>query len=162
MLAVVRWEPSTGREGHREIRTFSIGFDGVGSHSGDEFEYSDLIARQFGTKHEQIRIDGLGALDALPEAITSMSEPMVSHDALAFYLLSAEVSKRVRVVQTGQGADEIFGGYSWYPSFLPANDAAEQYQNVYFDWKHADLVKLLSGDFISEDFSRDFAETFFA
>lgn len=148
--------------GHREIRTFSIGFDGVGSHSGDEFEYSDLIARQFGTKHEQIRIDGLGALDALPEAITSMSEPMVSHDALAFYLLSAEVSKRVRVVQSGQGADEIFGGYSWYPSFLSANDAAEQYQNVYFDWKHADLVKLLSGDFISEDFSRDFVEAFFA
>ena len=40
---------------------------------------------------------------------------MVSHDCVAFYLLSEEVSKHVKVVQSGQGADEIFAGYSWYP-----------------------------------------------
>jgi asparagine synthase (glutamine-hydrolysing) len=148
--------------GHQDIRTFSIGFESVGQHSGDEFRYSDLIAKHFSTKHEQIRIDGNRALDVLPATIESMSEPMVSHDAVAFYLLSAEVSKRVKVVQSGQGADEVFGGYSWYPSFLSTNNAAEQYQKAYFDWKHSDLAKLLSPDWISDDFSSDFVTSFFA
>ena len=54
-------------------------------------------------------------LPALGGAIRAMSEPMVSHDAVAFYLLSEEVSRSLKVVQSGQGADEVFAGYSWYP-----------------------------------------------
>ena len=148
--------------GHTDIRTFSIGFERVGQHSGDEFHYSDLIARHFSTNHEQIRIEGSRALDVLPAAIESMSEPMVSHDSVAFYLLAQEVAKRVKVVQSGQGADEVFGGYSWYPPFLSVNDPAGQYRQAYFDWDHADLLKLLSDDFVSQDHSREFVETFFA
>jgi asparagine synthase (glutamine-hydrolysing) len=148
--------------GHGGIKTFSIGFESVGKHSGDEFRYSDIIARHFATDHEQIRIDGDRALDTLPAATGAMSEPMVSHDAVAFYLLSAEVAKRVKVVQSGQGADEVFGGYGWYPSFLSANDAAEQYQRAYFDWSHDDLAKLLRPDFVSVDFSRAFVDDFLA
>ncbi len=148
--------------GHAGIKTFSIGFESVGKVSGDEFHYSDIIAKRFATDHEQIRIDGSRALDALPQAISAMSEPMVSHDAVAFYLLSEEVAKRVKVVQSGQGADEVFGGYSWYPSFLKANDAADQYERSYFDWGHADLEKLLRPDLVSEDFSRAFVDSFFA
>ena len=48
-------------------------------------------------------------------AVDAMSEPMISHDAVAFYLLSEEVAKHVKVVQSGQGADEVFAGYDWYP-----------------------------------------------
>ncbi|MGJ4998590.1 N-acetylglutaminylglutamine amidotransferase [Bradyrhizobium sp. HKCCYLS3077] len=148
--------------GHGDIRTFSIGFESVGDHSGDEFRYSDVIARTFGTNHEQIRIGGNRALEALPHAIAAMSEPMVSHDAVAFHLLSTEVAKRVKVVQSGQGADEVFGGYSWYPGFLSANDPVEQYQNAYFDWKHSDLERLLAPDLVGDDVSLAFVERFFA
>ncbi|MGJ4892093.1 N-acetylglutaminylglutamine amidotransferase [Bradyrhizobium sp. HKCCYLR20261] len=148
--------------GHDDIRTFSIGFESVDQHSGDEFRYSDVIARTFGTNHEQIRIGGDRALEALPHAIAAMSEPMVSHDAVAFHLLSSEVAKRVKVVQSGQGADEVFGGYSWYPGFLSANDPVEQYQNAYFDWKHADLERLLAPDLVGDDVSLAFVERFFA
>ena len=148
--------------GHDDIRTFSIGFDAVDRHAGDEFHYSDIIARKFGTRHEQIRIGGDRALDALPSAIAAMSEPMVSHDCVAFYLLASEVSKRVKVVQSGQGADEVFGGYSWYPGFLSANDAVGEYQRAYFDWGHGDLQKLLTPDLLAEDESRRFVESFFA
>ncbi|MGJ5033463.1 MULTISPECIES: N-acetylglutaminylglutamine amidotransferase [unclassified Bradyrhizobium] len=149
--------------GHEDIRTFSIGFDAVGKHAGDEFHYSDIIARTFGTNHEQIRIGGTCALDALPHAIAAMSEPMVSHDAVAFYLLSSEVAKRVKVVQSGQGADEVFGGYSWYPGFLSANDPVQQYQNAYFDWTHSDLQRLLAPELLGEDDeSLAFVERFFA
>ncbi|MCG6206217.1 N-acetylglutaminylglutamine amidotransferase [Rhodopseudomonas sp. HC1] len=147
--------------GHGNVRTFSIGFESVGGQSGDEFYYSDIVAKHFGTEHEQIRIDGGEALGVLPDAIRAMSEPMVSHDSVAFYLLSREVAKRVRVVQSGQGADEIFGGYSWYPSFLTANDATRQYRDAYFDWQQDDLRKLLSDD-VDEDHGTAFVESFFA
>ncbi|MGJ4944833.1 N-acetylglutaminylglutamine amidotransferase [Bradyrhizobium sp. HKCCYLS1011] len=147
--------------GHQDIRTFSIGFDAVGGHAGDEFRYSDIVANAFATSHQQIRIRADRALDALPGAIAAMSEPMVSHDAVAFYLLSSEVSKRVKVVQSGQGADEVFGGYSWYPAFLSVNDPVDEYQKAYFDWGHADLARLLSPDMIDEDVSLQFVERFF-
>lgn len=147
--------------GHEDIRTFSIGFDAVGEHAGDEFRYSDIVADTFGTDHQQIRIAPHRALDALPGAIAAMSEPMVSHDAVAFYLLSSEVSKHVKVVQSGQGADEVFGGYSWYPAFLTANDPVDEYHKAYFDWGHADLEKLLSPDLIGDDVSLHFVERFF-
>jgi asparagine synthase (glutamine-hydrolysing) len=149
-------------QGQEDIRTFSIGFDRVDAHEGDEFRYSDLVARRFKTNHRQIRIDAGRALTALPSAIKAMSEPMVSHDAVAFYLLSEEVSKEVKVVQSGQGADEVFGGYSWYPPFLQMNDATDEYRRRYFDWRHDDIAKLLDGSYIGEDFSTDFVESFFS
>jgi len=43
---------------------------------------------------------------------------MVSHDNIGFYLLSREVSKQIKVVQSGQGADEVFAGYHWYPKLV--------------------------------------------
>lgn len=148
--------------GHQDIRSFAIGFEAVGEHAGDEFHYSDIVANTFATNHQQIRILRDRALDALPGAIAAMSEPMVSHDAVAFYLLSAEVSKHVKVVQSGQGADEVFGGYSWYPGFLTANDPVQEYQRAYFDWRHSDLERLLAPDYIGDDESLRFVERFFA
>jgi asparagine synthase (glutamine-hydrolysing) len=124
--------------GQDDIRTFSVGFESVDQHSGDEFRYSDIIAKRFGTNHQQIRVDAKRALTALPRAMLAMSEPMVSHDTVAFYLLSEEVSRHVKVVQSGQGADEVFGGYSWYPPFLAINDPSDEYQRRYIDWRHAD------------------------
>ena len=55
-----------------------------------------------------------------------MSEPMVSYDNVGFYLLSKEVAKHVKVVQSGQGADEVFAGYHWYPPLVNANDAGRR------------------------------------
>ena len=103
------------QEGQVGLKTFSVGFHATAGESGDEFEYSDLVAREFSTDHQQILVDPHRLLPAVDEAITAMAEPMVSHDCVAFYLLSEEVSKSVTVVQSGQGADEVFAGYSWYP-----------------------------------------------
>ena len=145
-----------------DLKTFSIGFDSVGGVAGDEFRYSDLVAQRFGTDHCRIRIDGTRALSALPGAVAAMSEPMVSHDTVAFYLLSEEVSKHVKVVQSGQGADEIFGGYHWYPPMMQTNDAVGEYARVYFDRDHDEMAQALAPRFMNGDYSRNFVETFFA
>jgi asparagine synthase (glutamine-hydrolysing) len=144
------------------LKTFSIGFDSVGDVAGDEFRYSDLIARRFATDHHRIRIDPARALSALPGAIAAMSEPMVSHDAIGFYLLSQEVARHVKVVQSGQGADEIFGGYHWYPPLMRTNDAVDEYARVYFDRDHAEMGEALAPRLMNGDYSREFVETFFA
>ena len=117
--AARRGGPDTG------WRRSRIGFESVGGVEGDEFKYSDIVAERFGTDHHQIRIGTDRMLPALDGAIGAMSEPMVSHDCVAFYLLSQEVAKHVKVVQSGQGADEVFAGYHWYPP-LGEPDAASR------------------------------------
>jgi asparagine synthase (glutamine-hydrolysing) len=147
-------------QGQHGLATFSIGFDSAGGESGDEYFYSDLIAKTFDTDHHRIHIDGSRLLPAVPKTIAAMSEPMVSHDCVAFYLLSEEVSKSVKVVQSGQGADEILAGYDWYPPL--ANIAREQtteaYAKVFFDRGHAEVLSIFAPEYgIDVDASRDFA-----
>src|SRR5205085_6644564 len=124
-----------GQEG---LATFSIGFAAAGGESGEEFEYSDLVAKKFATDHHKIEIGHERLVPGVDAAIAAMSEPMVSHDCVAFYLLSEEVSKAVTVVQSGQGADEVFAGYDWYPPLeeVPREQAADAYSRVFFDRSH--------------------------
>ena len=148
--------------GQRDLKTFSIGFASAGGESGDEFAYSDLVAERFGTDHHQIRIDDSRLLPALTGAVAAMSEPMVSHDAVAFYLLSQEVSRHVKVVQSGQGADEVFAGYDWYPPLadVPRQGVTDAYAKVFFDRPHAALADVLSPAYLLEaDVSGDFVRT---
>ena len=74
--------------GVKDLSTFSIGFQDAGGERGDEFQYSDLIAKHYGTHHHQLRIKESEIIEQLPAAFRAMSEPMVSHDCIAFYLLS--------------------------------------------------------------------------
>ncbi len=148
--------------GQRGVETFSIGFETVGSEIGDEFKYSDIVAERFETKHHRIFVDSSRALPALPRCIGQMSEPMVSHDAIGFYLLSEEVKKHVKVVQSGQGADEIFGGYHWYPPMLESADPVGDYARVFCDRDHAEYARAVMPELTGEDFSRDFIRDHFA
>ena len=148
--------------GQTGLSTFSIGFETVGDEKGDEFEYSDLVARRFATNHQRIEIDTARALPALDEAVAAMSEPMVSHDCVGFFLLSQEVSKHVKVVQSGQGADEIFAGYHWYPPMLEANDPLDAYAKAFFDRDRAEMGELLQDRWLNGDTPRDFVAEHFA
>jgi asparagine synthase (glutamine-hydrolysing) len=119
--------------GQHGLSTFSIGFEEAHGEKGDEFVYSDLIAQHYGTRHHQLFIPSADLLNELPGAIEAMAEPMVSYDNVGFYLLSREVAKHIKVVQSGQGADEIFGGYHWYPPMAGAADPVASYANAFFD-----------------------------
>ena len=78
-------------------------------------------------EHKQ-HIPNSEVLERLPKAVAATAEPMMSHDVIAFYLLSERVSKDVKVVLARQGANEVFGGYFWYPLMETENGPAVEVQ----------------------------------
>ncbi|TVR98528.1 MAG: N-acetylglutaminylglutamine amidotransferase [Rhodospirillales bacterium] len=134
--------------GQHGLQTFSIGFEAAGGESGDEFHYSDLIARHYGTDHHQIFVPSERLLDTLPRTIHAMSEPMVSYDNVGFFLLSQEVARHVKVVQSGQGADEIFAGYHWYPPLMDSNDPVADYARVFFDRDQDEFTRTVEAGYV--------------
>ncbi|KAA6184316.1 N-acetylglutaminylglutamine amidotransferase [Thiohalocapsa marina] len=150
-------------QGQRGLNTFSVGFESVGDEAGDEFQYSDIIARHYDTAHHKIRVDSrANLLPNLPGCIRAMAEPMVSHDVIGFYLLSQEVAKHVKVVQSGQGADEVFGGYHWYPPMADSQDPAADYARVFCDRGHDEYLRAVHPRLHGADHSRDFIRAHFA
>jgi asparagine synthase (glutamine-hydrolysing) len=137
-------------QGQRDLMTFSIGFEEANEEKGDEFQYSDLIAETFQTVHHKIFVPGDELLKHLPDTIGAMSEPMVSYDNIGFYLLSREVSRHIKVVQSGQGADEVFGGYHWYPPLMHSNDVVGDYARVFLDRSHGKLREQLGREWLSD------------
>lgn len=148
--------------GAQGVETFSIGFDAVAGEAGDEFEYSDIIAKRYSTRHHKLSIDTSRTLPALRECIQQMSEPMVSHDNVGFYLLSQEVAKYVKVVQSGQGADEIFAGYHWYPPMMQTTNALQTYREAFFDRSFEEYSELVSPGLADQDWAKEFVETHFS
>ncbi|WP_067732569.1 N-acetylglutaminylglutamine amidotransferase [Novosphingobium naphthalenivorans] len=143
-------------QGQTGLMTFSIGFEEANGEKGDEFVYSDLIAQHFATDHHKIFVPSSELMENLPGTIAAMSEPMVSYDNIGFYLLSREVSKHIKVVQSGQGADEIFAGYHWYPKVAGADSVVDAYAAAFFDRDHATLSRQLAPEWLADtDASRD-------
>jgi asparagine synthase (glutamine-hydrolysing) len=157
--------------GQHDLATFSIGFEDAGGEAGDEFAFSDLVASTFGTAHTRIPVSTDRLPAAVDAAIGAMGEPMVSHDCVAFFLLAEQVSKSVKVVQSGQGADEVLGGYEWYPPLADVHrdDALDVYAAVFADRSWAAMRELLNeewlppvdapGRFLADRFAADGAET---
>ena len=128
--------------GHRDIRTFSIGFEDIDDESGSEFEFSDQVVSKFKTDHKKYLLSNQEVLPRLSEAVMNMSEPMVGQDAIAFYLLSEQVSKHTKVVLSGQGADEAFAGYFWYPRMAKEHgDEIESFSKHYVDRPHEEYLQ---------------------
>ncbi|OGT21048.1 MAG: asparagine synthase (glutamine-hydrolyzing) [Gallionellales bacterium RIFOXYB12_FULL_54_9] len=135
-----------------ELNTFSIGFEAVAGEAADEFEYSDQVAAHFKTRHHKYAVPNTSVLETLPDAIAQMSEPMASYDVTAFYLLGEKVSQEVKVVLAGQGADEVFGGYFWYPRMqAEGGTPLERFSTHYFDRDHAEYLEMVSDEYAVPD-----------
>ncbi|MDD5059088.1 MAG: N-acetylglutaminylglutamine amidotransferase [Sideroxydans sp.] len=145
----------------QDLRTFSIGFEDIGgdAEKGDEFEYSDQVVKRFNTRHHKFLIPNSEVLRRLPEAVRCMSEPMVSQDNIAFYLLAEKVSQEVKVALAGQGADEVFGGYFWYPQMQAAQGSAlEKFRDHYFDRDHAEYLETVDSRYHTPDVSSELVQ----
>ncbi|MDX1795173.1 MAG: N-acetylglutaminylglutamine amidotransferase [Hydrogenovibrio sp.] len=144
--------------GVENIRTFSIGFEDVPEEKGSEFEYSDQVVERYQTQHKKYLISNDEVLPRLTEAVDAMSEPMFGQDAVAFYLLSEQVAKDVKVVMSGQGADEVFAGYFWYPQMAEAAKALKAGQKpvdafapYYFDRPHQEWLEMIEDRYHTYD-----------
>jgi len=140
--------------GGSDLLTFSVGFEDHPDERGSEFEFSDLVVERYQTRHHKIHIPNHEVLDRLPEAIDHMAEPMVGQDAVAFYLLAERVSEHVKVVQSGQGADEVFAGYFWYPQMHEASGSnIERFAPFYFDRDHDEYLSMVSETYAGPDYT---------
>jgi asparagine synthase (glutamine-hydrolysing) len=139
--------------GVSDLRTFSVGFEDQPEERGNEFEYSDQVVARYATRHRKIHIPNDEVLRRLPEAVRNMAEPMFGQDAVAFYLLGEQVSKEIKVVQSGQGADEVFGGYFWYPRMQAETGGTplERFAGHYFDRDHEEFLRTVTPGYRGRD-----------
>ncbi|AEG30986.1 N-acetylglutaminylglutamine amidotransferase [Thiomicrospira cyclica] len=138
--------------GMDRIQTFSIGFEDIADEQGSEFEFSDKVVARYNTQHHKYVVPNSDVLPRLPEAVAAMSEPMVGQDAVAFYLLSEQVSQDVKVVLSGQGADEVFGGYFWYPQMAASTGSTiARFAPYYFDRSHEEWLQTVDARFHLDD-----------
>jgi len=93
-----------------DVSTFSIGFDDP---RYDETKYAAEVARHLGTKHREFRVTPNVAED-LPKLAAVFGEPFADSSALPTHYLSRETRKHVKVALSGDGGDELFGGYDRY------------------------------------------------
>ncbi len=149
--------------GHQNIRSFSIGFEDIDDEVGSEFEYSDQIVKQFNTIHEKYVIANSQVLPRLGEAVANMAEPMVGQDAVAFYLLSEQVSKHSKVVLSGQGADEAFAGYFWYSRMQKESGSEfERFARHYIDRPYEEYLQTVNAKYHTGNHTQEWLNKEFA
>lgn len=96
------------------VRTFSVGFQ---ADSFDESSEAAMVADHFGTDHHEYTVD-LDTMDIFGDIVRTLGEPLADPALLPTTLLSKRARDEVKVVLTGEGADELFGGY-WYYTMVP-------------------------------------------
>ncbi len=102
------------------VNSFSVSFP---QRSFDEGEYAAYVARHFKTKHHVLTADDQSMRDALMTLTKHLDEPMADPAIIPTYLLSCFARQHIKVALSGEGSDELFGGY---PTYLGAR-AAEYY-----------------------------------
>ncbi|HEU5252291.1 MAG TPA: asparagine synthase (glutamine-hydrolyzing) [Solirubrobacterales bacterium] len=98
------------------VRTFSIGFEEAGF---DELSRARLVAERYGTDHRELIVRP-DAVELLPKLVEAFDEPFGDSSALPTYLVSELAAEHVKVALSGEGGDELFGGYYTYVADLLA------------------------------------------
>jgi asparagine synthase (glutamine-hydrolysing) len=104
----------------RPVKTFSVGF-------GDEINelpYARAVARQYGTEHHEVDLGAPPVAELLERLAEVYDEPFADSSAVPTYLISRFARAYVKVVLAGDGGDEMFGGYQWYPMLALSQQVA--------------------------------------
>jgi asparagine synthase (glutamine-hydrolysing) len=107
------------------IKTFSVAF---AEREANEFAYARLIAEAFKTNHHEIVVTPEDFFNALPKLVWHEDEPIAHPSSVALYFVSELASRHVKVVLTGEGSDEMLGGYGRYRKTILNSKLGNQYQ----------------------------------
>lgn len=106
---------------NEKLKTFTVSFQGLEDY--DESLWADKVSEKIESYHHEVDLP-FDFVKILPHLVHLFDEPFAISSVLALYLMSREVSKYVKVVLTGDGGDEVFGGYPWRHSLI----------DQYLDW----------------------------
>ena len=91
-----------------KVKTFSVGFEGD---RNSELSHAAHVAQAFGTEHHEMTVTHRDFIDYLPQLVAARDAPVSEPSDIAIFMLSREASRTVKMVLTGEGSDEILGGY---------------------------------------------------
>ncbi|HEX5128764.1 MAG TPA: asparagine synthase (glutamine-hydrolyzing) [Usitatibacter sp.] len=102
-----------------KVKTFSVGFS-IGEYS--ELSHAKLVAEHFGTEHTELVVDSEHLIEHLPKLVSFRDAPVTEPSDIPIYMLATEASRTVKMVLTGEGSDELLGGYPKhvYERFVPS------------------------------------------
>ena len=95
--------------GQEPVKTFTVGFDAVSEHA-----QAREVADRLGTDHHEVHVDLHEYLEVLPQIAWYFDEPVADPSAVSLYFVARAAREEVKVVLSGEGADELFGGYRIY------------------------------------------------
>ena len=98
--------------GIRDIRTFTVAYDFGPQY--DETRYARQIAEKFGTRHREVFVQPREFQEFIPSLVWHMDEPVTESAAISLYFVAKLAREDVVVVLSGEGSDEVFGGYPIY------------------------------------------------
>jgi len=109
------------------VKTFSVGYN-EGQYS--ELSFASQVASWIGTDHHEVRVGMEDFFNIIPQLVWHEDEPIVWPSSVSLYFVSKLASEEVKVVLTGEGSDEIFGGYERYRSNMLNTPLAHAYEAV--------------------------------
>jgi len=139
------------------IKTFSVGYAEAGY---SELSYADKVARALGTDHHTIVVTKEQFFSTLPLAIWHEDEPIVFSSSVPLYFVSKLAAQHVKVVLSGEGSDELFGGYERYGYFDINARWAARYGLLPNRLQSRIRVALQSTALLSSDVRRKLMHTF--
>jgi asparagine synthase (glutamine-hydrolysing) len=113
------------------LQTFTIGFDG----GGDERRYARVVAAHIGSNHHEAMV-APNIVAELPRLVKHLEQPLFDNSVLPTYLVSGAATQPVKVVLSGDGGDEPFGGYEWTRRALSLPRVPGLWQPVGWQWAY--------------------------
>lgn len=143
---------------HETLETFNIAFvDNVDPYCGfaDESEFAQIVAKDIGSNHHELRVDSQNYQNYLGDFIASIDQPYGAISGIGIKMIARFARELgIKVLLSGDGADEMFGGYAWYPK-LQFNDTRYITQEKPKGWHYyafeSEKCTFLSKDLFSFD-----------
>jgi len=114
------------RQSEGPVKTFSVGY---AERAYSELGYARQVAEAIGSDHHEITVSMADFFNALPRLVWHEDEPITWPSSVCLYFVSQLASRQVKVVLTGEGSDEMFGGYARY-HFFDVNQRFQRYYGV--------------------------------